>query len=76
MSELNLYWGELHNHNELGYALGTLQRSYEIARSHLDFYAFTPHGLHADGGIPDGYRRLPGWLLLGANGDLGAGEYA
>ena len=55
MSELNLYWGELHNHNELGYALGTLQRSYEIARSHLDFYAFTPHGLHADGGIPDGY---------------------
>ena len=55
MSDLNLYWGELHNHNELGYAQGSLERSYEIARSHLDFYAFTPHGLHADGGVPDGY---------------------
>ena len=55
MPDLNLYWGELHNHNELGYAQGSLERSYEIARSHLDFYAFTPHGLHADGGAPDGY---------------------
>lgn len=55
MANLNLYWGELHNHNELGYAQGSLERSYEIARSHLDFYAFTPHGLHADGGVPDGY---------------------
>ena len=55
MLDLNLYWGELHNHNELGYAQGSLERSYEIARSHLDFYAFTPHGLHADGGVPDGY---------------------
>ena len=55
MPNLNLYWGELHNHNELGYAQGSLERSYEIARSHLDFYAFTPHGLHADGGVPDGY---------------------
>ena len=43
-----LYWGELHNHNELGYAQGTLERSYDIARSHLDFYAFTPHGMFAD----------------------------
>ena len=55
MPDLHLYWGELHNHNELGYAQGSLERSYEIARSHLDFYAFTPHGLHADGGVPDGY---------------------
>lgn len=55
MSDLKLYWGEIHNHNELGYAQGSLERSYEIARSHLDFYAFTPHGLHADGGTPDGF---------------------
>ena len=48
MSNYRLYWGELHNHNELGYAQGTLERSYEIARSHLDFYAFTPHGMFAD----------------------------
>ena len=55
MSDNQLYWGELHNHNELGYAQGTLERSYEIARSHLDFYAFTPHAVHADGGAPEGY---------------------
>lgn len=65
MPDLNLYWGELHNHNELGYAQGSLERSYEIARSHLDFYAFTPHGLHADGGVPDGY---PGGYGLGLTG--------
>ena len=55
MSEFKLYWGEIHNHNELGYAQGSLERSYDIARSHLDFYAFTPHGLHADGGTPNGF---------------------
>ena len=55
MTEYNLYWGDIHNHNELGYAQGSLERSYEIARSHLDFYSFTPHGLYADGGVPDGY---------------------
>ena len=50
-TKYQLYWGEIHNHNELGYAQGSLERSYEIARSHLDFYAFTPHGMHADQGI-------------------------
>lgn len=51
MPDYQLYWGEIHNHNELGYAQGSLERSYAIARSHLDFYAFTPHGMHADGGV-------------------------
>ncbi len=37
------YWGDLHNHNSIGYAQGTLRRAFEIARNHLDFYAFTPH---------------------------------
>jgi len=55
MTDYTLYWGEIHNHNELGYAQGSLERSYDIARSHLDFYSFTPHGLHADGGMPDGF---------------------
>ncbi|MDP6779737.1 MAG: DUF3604 domain-containing protein [Candidatus Latescibacteria bacterium] len=50
----NLYWGDLHNHNELGYGMGSLERTYEIARSHLDFIAFTPHGLVAGGRAPDG----------------------
>lgn len=53
--ELQLLWGDIHNHNELGYGQGSLDRSYEIARSHLDFYAFTTHAQYADGGAPDGY---------------------
>lgn len=38
-----LYWGDLHNHNAVGYAKGSLARSIEIAREHLDFFAFTGH---------------------------------
>ncbi len=41
--ELRTFWGDLHNHNNVGYAQGSLRRSYEIARNHLDFFAFTPH---------------------------------
>jgi len=39
----HLYWGDLHNHNAVGYAKGSLARSIEIAREHLDFFAFTGH---------------------------------
>jgi len=38
-----LFWGDLHNHNAIGYAKGTLERSIEIAQEHLDFFAFTGH---------------------------------
>lgn len=38
-----LYWGDLHNHNTVGYAQGSLERSIDIAREHLDFFAFTGH---------------------------------
>ncbi|MEE2658403.1 MAG: DUF3604 domain-containing protein [Candidatus Latescibacterota bacterium] len=44
-----LLWGDIHNHNEIGYAQGSLERSYEIAESHLDFYSFTPHGQNTNG---------------------------
>ena len=60
MSDYRLYWGDIHNHNELGYAQGSLERSCDIARSHLDFYAFTPHGQHADGGIDTAVSRVEG----------------
>ncbi len=40
---LKLYWGDIHNHNEVGYAKGSLERAYDIAQSHLDFFAFTGH---------------------------------
>ena len=36
-----LFWGDLHNHNAVGYAQGSLRRSIELAREHLDFFAFT-----------------------------------
>ena len=41
-----LYWGDLHNHNSVGlyhYSKGSLQRTIDIARSHLDYFAFTGH---------------------------------
>lgn len=54
-SNMTLLWGDIHNHNEIGYGQGSLDRSYQIAQSHLDFYAFTPHAQHADGNAPRGY---------------------
>lgn len=46
---MNLCFGELHNHNEIGYGRGSLERSYAIARGALlDVYAFTPHGIWHD----------------------------
>ncbi|MBN1345235.1 MAG: DUF3604 domain-containing protein [Phycisphaerae bacterium] len=39
----HLYWGDIHNHNEIGYAKGSLERSYDIAKRGLDYFAFTAH---------------------------------
>jgi hypothetical protein len=47
-TEYQTYFGDLHNHNHVGYAQGSLDRSFEIARNHLDFYAFTPHSYWPD----------------------------
>ncbi len=55
---LKTYFGDLHNHSNVGYAQGSLRRVYEIARNHLDFFAFTPHAhwhdiRHFEGSIED-----------------------
>lgn len=50
----NVYFGDLHNHNEVGYARGSLQRSFEIAEHLLDFFAFTPHAHWHDIGTYEG----------------------
>ena len=42
-ADLKTYFGDLHNHNLIGYAQGSLRRTFEIARNHLDFFALTPH---------------------------------
>jgi hypothetical protein len=38
-----LFWGDLHNHNEVGYGQGSLEHAIENAQGHLDFFAFTGH---------------------------------
>lgn len=40
---LTIYFGDIHNHNGIGYGVGSPERSFDIARSQLDFYCFTPH---------------------------------
>ena len=45
---MNLYWGDIHNHNSIGQIKGSLERSYDIARSNLDFYCFTPQSQWED----------------------------
>jgi len=57
-ANLNIYFGDLHNHANSGYAKGSLRRVFEIARNHLDFFAFTPHAhwhdiRHFEGNIED-----------------------
>jgi hypothetical protein len=47
----NTYWGDIHNHDLIGYAQGSLGRSFEIARDHLDFFALTPHAHWHDMGV-------------------------
>jgi len=45
---MNLYWGDIHNHNSVGQIKGSLERSYDIAMSHLDFFCFTPQSQWMD----------------------------
>ena len=53
-----LFWGDLHNHNAVGYAKGSLQRSIDLARGHLDFFAFTGHAWWHDMPKMPGDRHL------------------
>ncbi len=53
-----LFWGDIHNHNAVGYAKGSLERSIEIAREHLDFFAFTGHASWHDMPIMPGNRHM------------------
>ena len=55
----NLYWGDIHNHNECGLAKGTFQRAIELARGHLDFWAATGHAWwHDMPDLPKGGRQM------------------
>jgi len=48
VGDYRIYFGDLHNHSAVGYAQGSMERAFEIARNHLDFFAFTPHGYWHD----------------------------
>ncbi|HPN35680.1 MAG TPA: DUF3604 domain-containing protein [bacterium] len=53
-----VFFGDLHNHNDVGYAKGSLQRAFDIAHSHLDFFALTPHAQWHDMPLMEGDRHL------------------
>lgn len=38
-----ILFGDIHNHNACGYGVGSMERTIDIARTHLDFFAFTGH---------------------------------
>ena len=38
-----ILFGDIHNHNAHGYGVGSMERSIDVARTHLDFFAFTGH---------------------------------
>jgi hypothetical protein len=67
MTRHTIFYGDIHNHNAHGYGLGSIERSIEIAKTHLDFFSFTGHSswhdmTPMDGGRErhwiDGFRRL------------------
>ena len=51
-----IVFGDIHNHNAHGYGQGSIERSVEIARTHLDFYAFTGHACWHDLRVGDDKR--------------------
>ncbi len=71
MDSTDVLFGDIHNHNALGYGVGSLERAIDVARTHLDFFAFTGHASWHDmepmeGGREkhwlDGFKRLSeGW---------------
>ncbi len=47
-SDLKYFWGDLHNHCNLTYGHGDLDKAYEAARQQLDFVSVTPHAMWPD----------------------------
>jgi len=51
-----ILYGDIHNHNAHGYGVGSIERSLDIARTHLDFFAFTGHSSWHDMPTMEGGR--------------------
>lgn len=56
MGRYRILYGDIHNHNAHGYGVGSIERSLDIARSHLDFFAFTGHSSWHDMPAMEGQR--------------------
>ena len=56
MSAYRILYGDIHNHNAHGYGVGSIERSLDIARTHLDFFAFTGHSSWHDMPAMEGER--------------------
>lgn len=60
-SNYQILFGDIHNHNALGYGVGSLERSIDVAQTHLDFFAFTGHASWHDMEPMEG-KREEHWL--------------
>ncbi len=56
MNGYRILYGDIHNHNAHGYGVGSIERSLDIARTHLDFFAFTGHSSWHDMPAMEGER--------------------
>jgi hypothetical protein len=56
LSNYRILFGDIHNHNAHGYGVGSIERSLDIARTHLDFFAFTGHSSWHDMPSMEGSR--------------------
>jgi len=45
---LNMYWGDLHNHFNITYGHGDMRSAFEAAKTQLDFVSVTPHAMWPD----------------------------
>jgi hypothetical protein len=52
-----ILYGDIHNHNAHGYGVGSIERSLDVARGHLDFFAFTGHSSWHDMPVMEGDRQ-------------------
>jgi hypothetical protein len=61
--------GDIHNRNAHGYGVGSIERSIDVARTHLDFFAFTGHAWWHDLEPWRAAARRTGARLRAARGD-------
>jgi hypothetical protein len=59
--DLNIYFGDLHNHCNITYGHGDMKDAFEAAKEQLDFVSVTPHAMWPD--IPGKEDERLGWVI-------------